>query len=200
MGQSERGGTLYITGRPEADDLLNRDGTALLIGMLLDQQVPMEWAFAGPATLRARLGHLDASRIAAMNVAELVAVCSQKPAIHRFPAAMGQRVHELCRFLVDHHDGQGSKVWADARSGDDLYRRLLALPGYGDEKARIFVALLGKRMGVRPRGWRDAAGVFGDHTPRSVADIDSAEALAKVRAWKKAQKAARRDKQDRPLT
>lgn len=192
-------GTLYITGDADADALLNTDGTALLIGMLLDQQVPMEWAFAGPATLRARLGHLDAARIAAMPAEDFVAVCSDKPAIHRFPGSMGARIHELCTVLATEYDGRGEQVWAGARSGDELYRRLRALPGYGDEKSRIFLALLAKRMGVRPRGWTTAAAPFSDRTPRSVADIDSPATLVKVREWKKAAKAAKRDKQDRPV-
>jgi uncharacterized HhH-GPD family protein len=193
-------GTLHVTGDAEADGLLNRDGTALLIGMLLDQQVPMEWAFAGPRTLAVRLGHLDAHRIAAMDREAFVAVCCQKPAIHRFPASMGRRIHELCTVLDQRYRGKGADVWNGVASGDELYRRLRALPGYGDEKAKIFVAILGKRMGVQPEGWRQAAGPFGDDVPRSVADIDSPEALDKVRSWKQAQKAAKRDKQDRPLT
>jgi uncharacterized HhH-GPD family protein len=192
-------GRLYITGNADADGLLNRDGTALLIGMLLDQQVPMEWAFAGPATLHARLGHLDARRIAAMDVDEFVAVCCAKPAIHRFPAALGGRIHALCTVLATEYDGRGDDVWGDVETGDELYGRLRALPGYGDEKARIFVAILGKTQGVMPEGWREAAGRFGDDVPRSVADITGPETLATVREWKRAQKAAHRDKQDRPL-
>ena len=192
-------GTLFITGDAAADELLNTDGTALLIGMLLDQQVPMGWAFTGPATLRERLGHLDPARIAAMDVDDLVEVCRRKPAIHRFPASMGTRVHELCRVLVEHYGGIGTAVWTDVADGDELSRRLRALPGYGDEKAKIFVAILGKRMGVAPEGWRTAAGKFGDDTPRSVADIHDAASLARVREWKGAQKAAKRDKQDRSL-
>jgi uncharacterized HhH-GPD family protein len=192
-------GSLYITGDPDADGLLNEDGTALLIGMLLDQQVPMEWAFAGPATLRRRLGHLDAGRIAAMDADDFVAVCCEKPAIHRFPAALGRRIHALCVVLADEHGGRGEGVWQDVDDGAELYRRLRALPGYGDEKARIFVAILGKTQGVTPAGWREAAGRFGDDVPRSVADIAGPESLARVREWKRAQKAAQRDKQDRPL-
>jgi uncharacterized HhH-GPD family protein len=192
-------GTLYITGDEEADRLLNTDGTALLLGMLLDQQVPMEWAFAGPATLRARLGHLDAAKIAAMDQEAFVAVCCDKPAIHRFPASMGRRIHDLCQVLVDDFGGRGEGVWEGVTTGAELYARLRTLPGYGEEKAKIFVAILGKRMGVKPRGWKAAAGMFGDTTPRSVADISSPASLAKVREWKKAAKAAKRDKQDRPL-
>jgi uncharacterized HhH-GPD family protein len=192
-------GTLFITGDPDADAFVNTDGTALLIGMLLDQQVPMEVAFRGPATLRARLGHLDAPVIAAMDVDEFVAVCCAKPAIHRYCGAMGKRVHALCHVLTDEYDGRGEHVWQDVKSADVLYDRLRRLPGYGDEKSRIFIAILGKRMGVRPRGWKDTAGKFGESTPRSVADSTSPATLAKVREWKRAQKAARLDKQDRPL-
>ena len=111
------GGTLYITGDPAADDLLNTDGTALLLGMLLDQQVPMEWAFAGPATLQARLGHLDARRIAAMDVEDFVAVCATKPAIHRFPASMGRRIHDVCVVLAEQYDGRAERIWADVADG-----------------------------------------------------------------------------------
>jgi uncharacterized HhH-GPD family protein len=192
-------GTLYITGDKAADGLLNEDGTALLIGMLLDQQVPMEWAFTGPATLRKRLGHLDARKIAAMDVDDFVAVCAEKPAIHRYPGAMGKRIHQVCTVLADEYDGKAANIWKDVDSGAELYRRLHALPGYGEEKAKIFVAILAKTQGVRPDGWQQAAGKFGDDVPRSVADIDGPESLAKVREWKKAQKAAKRDKQDKTL-
>jgi uncharacterized HhH-GPD family protein len=192
-------GTLYITGDPAADGLLNSDANALLIGMLLDQQVPMEWAFAGPATLHGRLGHIDPQRIAAMDVDEVVAVCCAKPAIHRFPASMGKRIHALCVALVTDYDADAANIWAGVDDGAEVYRRLRALPGYGDEKAKIFVAILGKSQGVTPQGWRAAAGKFGDDVPRSVADIDGPETLGKVREWKQAQKAAKKDKQDRPL-
>ncbi len=193
-------GTLYITGETEADALLNGDGNALLIGMLLDQQVPMEWAFKGPATLRERLGHLDPAKIAAMDVDDFVAVCAEKPAIHRFPGSMGKRIHAVCTALVDEYDGEARNLWRDVDDGAQLYRRLKALPGYGDEKSKIFVALLAKTQGVTPTGWQKAAGKFGDDTPRSVADIHDDESLQAVRAWKKAQKAAKKDKQDRPIT
>ena len=174
-------GTLYITGNADADGLLNTDGTALLIGMLLDQQVPMEKAFSGPEVLRQRLGHLDADKIASMDVEEFVAVCCEKPAIHRFPASMGRRVHEVATVLAADYDGHAENIWADVTSGAELYRRLVALPGYGEEKSKIFVAILAKRMGVQPEGWEQVAGPFADPEPRSVADIDSAEALEKVR-------------------
>lgn len=192
-------GTLYITGDEAADGLLNTDGTALLIGMLLDQQVPMEVAFHGPSTLLRRLGHLDAAKIAAMSEDDFVAVCCDKPAIHRFPAVMGRRIHAICHAIAEEYDGLGESVWSGIATGEELYERLRALPGFGDEKAKIFVALLGKRFGVRPDGWREAAGQFGDDTPRSVADSTSTGTLATVRQWKRSQKAAKLDKQDRPL-
>ncbi|MEO8266779.1 MAG: HhH-GPD-type base excision DNA repair protein [Ilumatobacteraceae bacterium] len=192
-------GTMFITGNADADQLLNTDGTAVLIGMLLDQQVPMEWAFTGPATLHDRLGHLDASKIAAMDQEAFVAVCCAKPAIHRFPASMGRRIHDVCTALVERYGGRGDGVWAGVKNGGELYDRLRTLPGYGDEKAKIFVAILGKRFGIRPKGWREAAGKFGDDSPRSVADITDPASLGKVREWKKAAKAAKKDKQDRPV-
>ncbi len=192
-------GDLYITGDRVADGLLNDDGTALLIGMLLDQQVPMEWAFHGPHTLLHRLGTLDAAAVAGLGEDAVVAAACAKPAIHRFPASMGRRIHALCATLAEHYAGDGANVWRGARTGDELYARLRTLPGYGEEKARILVAILGKRMGVQPPGWRDAAGPFGDPEPRSVADITDPTSLAAVRAWKQATKRAGRDKQGRPL-
>ncbi|HSL73198.1 MAG TPA: HhH-GPD-type base excision DNA repair protein [Ilumatobacteraceae bacterium] len=192
-------GTLYITGDKAADELLNTDATALLIGMLLDQQVPMEWAFAGPATLEKRLGHLDPKKIAAMDLDEFVAICCEKPAIHRFPGSMGKRIHAVCEALAADYRGDAANIWNDADDADTVYRRLRALPGYGEEKSKIFLALLGKTQGVDLPGWREAAGKFGDDTPRSVADVHDEVSLGKVREWKKAQKAAKKDKQDRPV-
>jgi uncharacterized HhH-GPD family protein len=191
-------GTLYITGDKAADKLLNTDANALLIGMLLDQQVPMEWAFAGPATLKARLGHLDPKKIAAMDVDDFVSICCEKPAIHRFPGSMGKRIHAVCEALVADYKGNAANIWKGVDDADEVYRRLRALPGYGDEKSKIFLALLGKTQGVDLEGWRKAAGKFGDDVPRSVADIHDEVSLGKVREWKKAQKAAKKDKQDRP--
>jgi len=190
--------TLFITGIDGADALLNRDGTALMIGMLLDQQVPMEWAFTGPYTLRKRLGHLNAKRIAAMNLDKFVALCSEKPAIHRFPRSMGTRVHQLCVALTQDHGGKAVNVWSDVTDAEELMKRLRKLPGFGEEKAQIFIALLGKRFGVRPRNWRKFAGVFSDTQPRSVADIYSPATLLKVRGFKQIQRALDHDKQDRP--
>jgi uncharacterized HhH-GPD family protein len=156
----------------------------------------MAWAFRGPSTLKARLGgRLDARVIAAMPEDELVAVCSAKPAIHRFPGSMGKRAHQLCVALVDEYDGDAAAVWTGVTTGAALLDRVRALPGFGDEKAKIFVALLAKRFGVKPRGWKAATAPFSDAVPRSVADIDSPESLARVREWKKAQKAAGRSKQ-----
>ena len=189
-------GSLAVTGDPAADHLLNTDPLALLIGMLLDQQVPMEWAFRGPATLVNRLGGLDAGAVADMDPEAFLEACRAKPAIHRFPRSMAGRIQDLCRHLVDHHGGDAADIWRGASDGADLSRRLRALPGYGAEKTMIFVAILAKRMGVAPEGWEAAAGPFADDKPRSVADIDSPEALATVRAWKKAQKAAGKSKQD----
>jgi uncharacterized HhH-GPD family protein len=184
-----------ITGDPQADRLLMTDPLALLLGMLLDQQVPMEWAFRGPAALKNRLGDgFDAAAIAAMDPEDLVAVFCEKPALHRYPAAMARRAHELCGFLVDHYHGDAAAVWRNVRSGDELYRRLRELPGYGEEKSKIFMAILAKRMGKRPAGWEEAAAPFSDATPRSVADIDSPESLVKVREFKKAMKAKGKSK------
>lgn len=193
-------GTLYITGDEAADALLNTNPNALLIGMLLDQQVPMQWAFTGPATLQQRLGHLDPAVIATMDEESFVAICCEKPAIHRFPASMGKRIQQVCAFLVEHHDGDAANIWRNVDTGRDVFGRLKALPGYGDEKSKIFVAILAKTQGIAPDGWREAAGKFGDDVPRSVADIHDEASLAVVREWKKAQKAAKKDKQDRPLS
>jgi len=190
---------LYVTGKPAADRLLRKDGTALLIGMLLDQQVPMEWAFTGPFTITERLGHLDPKRIAAMNVDKFVSICCEKPAIHRFPAAMAKRIHELCQVLAAEYGNDGANVWKGVADASELYKRLRKFPGFGDEKARIFVALLAKRFGIEPEGWQRVAKPFGDHRMRTVADIDSAESLLKVRRFKQLEKARDRDKASRPL-
>ena len=190
---------LYITGIPQADALLRRDGTALLIGMLLDQQVPMEWAFTAPHTIEQRLGHVDATKIAKMNVDRFVAMCCEKPAIHRFPASMGKRIHAMCTIIADDYKGKGANVWKGVEDAAELTARLRKLPGYGAEKTEIFIALLGKRFGIRPKGWKTEAGEFSDNQPRSVADIHSPATLLKVRGYKKMQKANDLDKKDRPL-
>jgi uncharacterized HhH-GPD family protein len=184
---------LPYSGDPEADALLESDPLALLIGMVLDQQIPLEKAFRGPLDLRARLGvdHLDAATIAEMDPEALVSAFSERPALHRFPASMAKRVQETCVAIVERFGGDASSVWNDATDGADLYKRVHSLPGFGEQKARIFVALLAKRLGVKPNGWEKAAGHFGDPgTFQSVADIDGPESLAQVRAYKKQMKAA----------
>ncbi len=190
-------GTLAVTGDPDSDLLVNTDPLALLIGMLLDQQVPMEWAFKGPKRLADRLEEpLDAHAIASADPDEFTALVKQKPALHRFPGSMASRIQALCAHVCDHHGGDAAAIWRGVRDPDVIYRRLVALPGYGEEKARIFIAILAKRFDKRPDGWEQAAGAFADEQPRSVADIDSPEALARVRLWKKAQKAAGKTKSE----
>jgi uncharacterized HhH-GPD family protein len=190
-------GTLAITGKAESDGLLNSDPLALLIGMLLDQQVPMEWAFASPYTLRERLGGvLDASTIASMDPDKFLELFKGPPALHRFPGSMGKRTQAMCQTIVDDYGGDAERVWSDAKTGAELFSRLRALPGYGEEKARIFTALLAKRFGVKPRGWKEFAGPFADSTPRSVADVHSPASLAKVRAFKQEKKKQGKTKQD----
>ena len=190
------GADFPVTGDPDADRLLVENPLALLLGMLLDQQVPMEWAFRGPATLRDRLGTLDAAAISEVPPDELEAVFRAKPALHRYPASMAKRTHALCRHLVDEYRGDAAAVWRDAPNAAELLHRLGDLPGFGVEKSKIFLALLAKRRGVRPAGWEQAAAPFSDSTPRSVADIDSPETLALVRDWKRVQKARGKGKGD----
>lgn len=189
--------SLYVTGDPEADKLLSDDPLALLVGMLLDQQVPMEWAFGAPLRLKERLGgRLDAAHIAAMDPTELEAVFKGPPALHRYPGSMGKRTQAVCQYLVEHHGGDAADVWTGVTDGKDLVARVKALPGFGAEKAKIFSALLAKRLGVQPPGWEQATAPFSDDQPRSVADIHSPESLQQVRAWKKAMKAAGKAKSD----
>jgi uncharacterized HhH-GPD family protein len=159
--------------------------------MVLDQQIPLEWAFAGPAELRRRLGHdLDARKLAAMDPEALAGAFSARPALHRYPGSMAGRVQELCRVLVDTYGGRADGVWKGVESGDELLARVRALPGFGEQKAKIFVALLGKQLGVRLPGWEDVSTPFGDaHTFRSVADITDADSLDRVRAFKQELKA-----------
>ena len=186
--------TLHLAQQPEADELLGRSPLAALVGMLLDQQVPMEWAFAGPYTIARRMGadDLDAHEIAAYDPEKFAELLSAKPAVHRYPGSMGKRIHQLCQYLVEHYDGDATAVWKDAGTGDELLRRLKELPGFGAQKAQIFLALLGKQLGVRPKGWREAAGPYGEpESFRSVADITGPESLAKVRAHKQEMKAAK---------
>jgi len=188
--------TMPITGDPAADELLVTDPLALVIGMLLDQQVPMEWAFRGPATLRDRLGRLDCAAIAAMPSDDLEAVFKEKPALHRYPGSMAKRTHALCVHVVEEYDGDAENIWKGVTDPAVLFERIRALPGYGDEKAKIFLAILGKRLKVAPKGWEAYAAPFSDTNPRSVADIDSRENLERVRAWKQEQKAKGKKKSD----
>ena len=182
--------SLPLTGDDAADALLADDPLALLIGMLLDQQVPMEKAFRGPYDLKERLGgRLDAAEIAAADPDELAAVFARRPALHRFPGSMAARTQELCRHLVEHHGGRAEAVWTDAADGADLFARVRALPGFGEQKARIFVALLAKSLGVTPPGWEEAAGSYAGRGWFSVADVDGPDSLARVREHKRAMKA-----------
>jgi uncharacterized HhH-GPD family protein len=183
---------LALSGQPEADQLLSSDPLALLIGLVLDQQVPLERAFSAPLDLKNRLGgRLDAEEIALLDPDRLAAVFAERPALHRFPAANARRVQELCRIVMDEYDGQADQVWNQAATGADLYRRLKALPGFGEQKARIFIGFLAKQLGVRPPGWEEAAGKFGmPGTYMSIADIVDSESLGRVRAYKKQLKTA----------
>jgi len=191
---------LWLTGDADADALLASEPLALLIGMVLDQQIPMERAFKAPYDLKQRLGgSLDPAAIAAMPPDDLAAVFGAKPALHRFPRSMAGRVQEVCAAVLDTYGGDTEAIWTTAADGKELLAHVKALPGFGDQKARIFVALLGKQLGVRPTGWDAAAGVYGEAGSfRSVADIDSAEALAKVRQFKQAAKAEARAKLPNP--
>ncbi|MFJ2174527.1 HhH-GPD-type base excision DNA repair protein [Streptomyces sp. NPDC087851] len=185
--------TIRLAQQPEADELLGRSPLAALVGMLLDQQVPMEWAFSGPYTIAVRMGgdDLDAQAIAAYDPDAFTALLSDKPAVHRYPGSMARRVQQLCQYLVEHYDGDPTAVWRDVATGTELRDRLNELPGFGKQKAQIFLALLGKQFGVRPEGWRAAAGAYGDQGAyRSAADITGPESLAKVRAFKQEAKRA----------
>jgi len=186
--------SLWLTGDPEADALLSSDDNALLIGMVLDQQVPMEKAFSGPLVIAQRMGgQLDVTQIAAMSEDEFIELCSQRPAIHRFPAAMAKRIRQVCQVLTEDYDGQATNVWKDARSGAEVKANLGRLPGFGPDKAAIFTAVLGKLRGITPEGWRTAAGYYGEPgTFRSVADIVDSDSLQKVRETKKDVKAAKK--------
>jgi uncharacterized HhH-GPD family protein len=186
--------SLPLTGEPDADDFLVRDPLALLLGMLLDQQFPMERAFIAPFRLQERLGgRLDAAEIAAMPPADLEEVFREPPVLHRFYGSMAKRTQALCQYLVDTYGADAAAVWRGAESGElsgrDMLRRVNALPGFGEQKAKIFCALLAKRFGITPAGWEEATAPYSDDKPRSVADIDSPEAVEQVRTWKRTMKA-----------
>jgi uncharacterized HhH-GPD family protein len=185
---------LCLAQEPDADKLLSENPFALLVGMLLDQQVPMETAFAGPKKIADRMGGLDAAEIADYNPDKFAALCSERPAIHRFPGSMAKRIQTLAQIVVDRYDGDAAALWtAGDPDGPELLRRLKDLPGFGEQKARIFLALLGKQYAVTPKGWRAAAGEFGKAgTHLSVADIADARSLEKVRSYKKEMKAAKK--------
>jgi uncharacterized HhH-GPD family protein len=193
---------LHLAQSPEADALLTRSPLALLVGLLLDQQVPMEWAFTGPWTLARRMNadDLDARAVAGHDPEAFAALLAEKPAVHRYPSSMARRVQQLCAHLVEHHDGDARAVWSTAADGAELLARLEALPGYGRQKAQICVALLGKQLGVRPEGWREAAGAYGEEgATRSVADVTGPESLQRVRAFKQeAKRAAKQTARKRP--
>ena len=184
--------TIAMPVEPEANELLTRSPLALLIGMVLDQQVPLERAFSAPLDLVRRLGHEPTvAELADFDPVALAGIFSERPALHRYPKAMAARVQDVARLIVDQYDGDPERLWTTAKTGPELLKRVSALPGFGTQKAQIFVALLGKQFGVRPRGWREAAGQFGGKGSHlSVADISDADSLARVRSYKQGLKAA----------
>lgn len=181
---------LQLVQDPAADALLESDPFALLLGMLLDQQIPMEVAFAGPKKLADRLGTLDPAVIADYDPEKFAAVCAERPAVHRFPGSMAKRIQDLARLLMDRYGGDTAALWTSGDpDGAELLRRLKELPGFGDQKAKIFLALLGKQYGVTPAGWQEAAGDYGQPGYRSIADVTDPGSLDKVRSYKKQMKA-----------
>ena len=179
-----------IAGDPAADKVLDDSPFALLVGMMLDQQYPMEHAFRGPAKVLDRFGSLDPAAIADADPDEFVALCSTTPAIHRFPASMATRLQELARIVTDQHDGHAERIWTEAADGKDFLKRVMALPGFGRQKAQIFVALVAKQLDVRLDGWEAAVGDYALEGHRSVADVVDPASLQKVRDTKKEKKAA----------
>lgn len=188
--------TIWMPVEPEANELLTRSPLALLVAMLLDQQVPLERAFSAPLDLVRRLGHEPtAAELAEFDPDALALIFSERPALHRYPRAMAARVQDLARLIMEQYHGDAAQLWDSAGSGTELLKRVAALPGFGAQKAQIFVALLGKQLGVRPPGWREAAGAFGAEGTRfSVADITDEESLGQVRSHKQAMKAAAKAK------
>ena len=183
----------------ERDELVNADPLAFLIAMLLDQQIPLSWAFDGPNRIVERTGTpLDAASIAAMDPDHFAELAAIKPAIHRYHRSMAARVQALCSHVAEHHDGDAGSIWSGGVAASTVEKRLSAIPGFGPEKVKITIAALAKRYGVRPRGWKTASAPFSDGEPRSVADIGSPEDFATVKAWKKQQKDAGLDKHDAP--
>jgi uncharacterized HhH-GPD family protein len=186
---------IHITGDDDADRVLTEDPFALLVGMLLDQQYPMEHAFRGPAKVLDRFGSLDPSRIADADPEEFGAMAATTPAIHRFPGSMATKLQALARIVVDEYDGHAERIWTEAGSGADLVKRVSALPGFGRQKAQIFTALVAKQLGVRPEGWEEAVGDYALDGHRSVADVVDAASLAKVREFKQQKKQQARAEQ-----
>jgi uncharacterized HhH-GPD family protein len=180
----------HITGESQSNAVLDEYPFALLLGMLLDQQYPMEHAFRGPAKILERFGTLDPARIAAADPEEFAALCATPPAVHRFPGSMATRIQAVARDVVDQYDGDTARLWTEAATGADLVKRVMALPGFGKQKAQIFTALVAKQVGVRPDGWEKAVGDYSLDGYRSVADVVDEESLGKVRAYKKQKKAA----------
>lgn len=184
----------------ERDELVNADPLAFLIAMLLDQQIPLSWAFDGPNRIVERTGvPLDAAGIAEMDPDRFAALAAMKPALHRYHKSMSGRVQALCAHIAEHHDGDAGSIWAGGVAASTIEKRLSAIPGFGPEKVKITIAALAKRFDVRPRGWKTASAPFSDGEPRSVADIGSPDDFATVKAWKKQQKDAGRDKHDDPV-
>jgi len=181
---------IQITGDAHADEVLTASPFALLVGMMLDQQYPMEHAFRGPAKVLDRFGSLEPARIAAADPGEFAALCSTPPAIHRFPGSMSARLQELAGIVEEQYDGHAERLWTEAVDGKDLLKRVMALPGFGKQKAQIFVALLAKQLDVRPDGWEAAVGAYAEEGYRSVADVVDETSLQKVRDYKKQKKAA----------
>ena len=183
---------IHITGDERADQLLTDSPFALLIGMLLDQQFPMERAFAGPAKVLERFGTFEPAEVAAAEPEQFASLCAEPPAVHRFPGSMAERIQTVARIVVEEYDGRAERIWTEAADGKDLLKRMTSLPGFGRQKAQIFVALLAKQLGVRPEGWEAVVGDYSQDGYRSVADVVDAASLAKVRAYKQEKKGAAR--------
>ncbi|MBB3040211.1 HhH-GPD-type base excision DNA repair protein [Nocardioides soli] len=182
--------TIHITGDDHADQVLTDDPFALVVGMMLDQQYPMEHAFRGPAKVLDRFGSIEPARIAAADPEEFAALCSTPPAIHRFPGSMAARLQALAALVEERYDGHAERIWTEAADGKDLLKRVMEMPGFGKQKAQIFVALLAKQLDVRPAGWEAAVGAYAEEGYRSVADVVDTDSLQKVRDYKKQKKAA----------
>ena len=181
---------IHITGDEHADQVLQDSPFALLTGMLLDQQFPMERAFAGPATVLDRFGSLEPAEVAAADPEQFAGMVAEPPAVHRFPGSMAGKIQDVARIVVQQYDGDTARIWTEAPDARELMRRVKALPGFGEQKARIFVALLAKQCDVRPEGWEQVAGDYAEEGYRSVADVVDRESLDRVRAYKKQKKAA----------